>query len=140
MAKEDLKKKYLIEQKNIDETEITWTIVGGPNPVVKGGLWATYHVHVGEDFMVWYRVKSKGLFNKTYNIDEEVIIKYTDFESAEFGKGNGNTWLQCNLTKGFIAFTNTPAAWKVDASQKMVAKINEVTPIGDIEIFNKLIK
>ena len=114
-------------------------------------------VYVGDEYMIWYRVKGHGFLKRTYTIEEEVIIRYSDFKEAEFGKYELYIWLQTyrgddlyyteegnrdiTIIKDYnFVFGSLPSIWNLEASKTLVKKINEITPIIDIDIFEKIIK
>ena len=140
MPKDNPRITFVSTEKNLDINKVTGVVVGGANGVVRGGTFSSYVVYVKDESMIWYHVKSKGLFKKVYSIDEEVEIDYSDFSSAEFGRGNGNLWLQCVIKDEFIAFTNPPLGWKDSRTVKMIENIGKFVTIKDIELFNKLVK
>lgn len=65
-------------------------------------------------------------------------IPFTDFESAEFGIGSGNLWLQCQVNGAPFVFCTTRGNWKKPSARLLMEKINAVTPIEDMKAYRRV--
>ena len=118
----------LSERYGLPAEEIFEIILGEQNNVLPGALWYTYGVVVADEEMICYSAKE----------DKEFHIPYSSFESAEFGIGNGNLWLQCVVNGNPLIFCSARKKWKSDAGKKFIEKISSVTPVQGMEEYNKM--
>ena len=100
--------------------------MGEQNVYLPGNTFTEYNVTLEDDKMHCVNKKTK----------EEFEIMYSDFNRAEFGIGNGNLWLKCNLKRGPLVFASPRKCWKSEFGKKLIEKINAVTPIQDMKEYN----
>ncbi|MBE6639192.1 MAG: hypothetical protein E7616_07030 [Ruminococcaceae bacterium] len=67
--------------------------------------------------------------NNKLNVYRE--IPFASFESAEFGIGSGNLWLQCVVEGSPFVFCSPRKSWKSPAAKLLIQKIEEQTGIID---------
>ncbi len=103
-------------------------ILGQENNYLPGKIWTEYEVEVLEDKMICTCKKDTSI---------NVIINYAEFKQTEFGIGNGNLWLQCELENGSLTFCSPRKSWKSEAGNKLVELINSVCPIKDIKAYKQ---
>lgn len=103
-------------------------LVLGESNILPGKTWSQYEVNVLDDKMVCHSKK---------DISTIVEIPYSSFKSAEFGIGNGNLWLQCELENGNLSFCSPRKLWKSEDGKKLIEKINAVTEINDMKAYKK---
>lgn len=103
-------------------------ILGKENAYLPGGLWTEYEVEITEDKMICFCKK---------NASEKYEIYFSEFKQAEFGIGNGNLWLQCNLSNGALSFCSPRKNWKSEEAQKLINAINAVCPISDMKAYKQ---
>ncbi len=99
-------------------------VLGNENEILPGKLWTEYSVDVQEDKMVCVQKKNPA---------SVIEISYSSFNSAEFGIGSGNLWLQCVIDGKRLNFCSPKKSWKSDAAKLLIEKINEVTEIKDMK-------
>ena len=80
-----------------------------------------------------------GLTDEWYLEDTSIniTINYSEFKETEFGIGNGNLWLQCELEKGSLKFCSPRKSWKSETGKKLVELINNVCPIKDMKAYKQ---
>lgn len=137
----DKKRRFIIEALKVSEDDVFLLVLGERNNVLPGGVWSSYHAIVGEESIMIYKVQSKGIFKKTYSLsDYKKEIKFSEFNSAEFGRHNGNLWLQTTINGSFLPFTSPKQYWISKAGQKLVKNINKNISIIDLNTYSKMIK
>ena len=103
-------------------------VLGEENKILSGGLCSQYEVDVLDDKMVCTKKK---------DIKISTEIPYTTFKSAEFGIGNGNLWLQCELEEGKLVFCSPRKCWKSEVGKKLIENINKVVEIKDMKAYKQ---
>ncbi len=86
-----------------------------------------------EEETVFYYLKSKGMFKKVYNIEDEVHLTYKDIESAEIGKNGSMVYLQLSISNEINAFV----CKKTPEFQRFMASVSKYVEIIGIETYNK---
>ena len=81
-------------------------ILGEQTPYLPGSNWTQYEVEFLEDKMLCTLKKDPS---------QVYPILYTAFKGAEFGIGNGNLWLQCDMEQGSFVFCSDRKCWKSEA-------------------------
>ena len=99
-------------------------VLGGESPVLAGNLWTQYNVDVQDEKMVCTSVKEPSCSAEIY---------YSSFESAEFGIGSGNLWLQCVIDGNKLNFCSPRKSWKSEAGKKLIENIEKHTEIKDMK-------
>jgi hypothetical protein len=69
-------------------------------------------------------------------LSANATIPFTAFQSAEFGIGSGNLWLQCTVNGSPFVFCAPRKTWKSEAGKKLIEKISAVTPIKDMKEYD----
>ena len=71
--------------------------------------------------------------------DPSIVVTdaYNEFKNAEFGIGNGNLWLQCEIENGPLTFCSPRKSWKSKIGNKLVELVNNVCPIKDIKAYKQ---
>lgn len=65
-----------------------------------------------------YRINSKGLFKKTYSLDNPGLkLDINNFQSAEFWRENGVFWLQTKYNQKDLIFGSN---WKLEGTIKFI--------------------
>ena len=103
-------------------------VLGKENNYLPGSLWTEYEVEVLEEEMICTCKKNPQIV---------VTIRYEEFKEAEFGIGNGNLWLECNLTNGSLVFCSPRKVWKSPVANTLIEKINSVTAIEDMKAYKQ---
>lgn len=103
-------------------------VLGKESPILPGSAWTQYSVEVLPNKMVC--VAKKGAAAK-------VEIYYSSFKSAEFGIGNGNLWLQCELEGGSLVFCAPRKAWKSAPGVALVEYISSACGIADMKAYKQ---
>lgn len=117
----------LSEKYNIHKEDIFQMALGEANNILPDGLWHSYAVLVEDEEMV--------CSTKTHQT--EFHIPYADFQRAEFGIGNGNLWLQCQIGGNSLVFCAPRKQWKSAAGKKLIEKISAVTEIQGIKEYEQ---
>ena len=63
-------------------------------------------------------------------------IPFASFQSAEFGIGSGQLWLQCVVDGRPFVFCMTRKKWKSPAAKLLMEKIGEVTELLSMKEYN----
>lgn len=103
-------------------------VLGEENPILPGRIWTEYNVEVLEEKMICIAKK---------NPTTRVEIFYSSFKNAEFGIGNGNLWLQCELEEGKLNFCSPRKNWKSEEAKKLIELIDAICPIKDMKAYKK---
>ena len=103
-------------------------ILGQENNYLPGKMWTEYEVEVQNEQMICRNKKDPS------NV---VTIAYNEFKNAEFGIGNGNLWLQCELENGALTFCSPRKSWKSDTGSQLVELVNNVCPIKDMKAYKQ---
>lgn len=117
----------LSERYGVPKEDIFEFLLGQKNSILPGGLWHAYGAVLTESEMICHTATEENDFH----------IPYSSFEKAEFGIGNGNLWLQCQINGSFLAFCSPRKKWKSDAGKKLIEKISAVTPIQDMKEYER---
>ena len=97
-------------------------VLGQENNYLPGKSWTEYEVEVQNEQMICTNKKDSSIV---------VTIGYNEFKKAEFGIGNGNLWLQCELEKGNLVFCSPRKSWKSDAGKHLVESLEKVCLVED---------
>ncbi|MCH5148684.1 MAG: hypothetical protein J1G05_04910 [Clostridiales bacterium] len=103
-------------------------ILGETSPYLPGGKWTEYEVELSDGKMICTPKKDA---EKSYE------ISLSEFQTAEFGIGSGNLWLQCKLTRGCLVFCSPRKSWKSEEATKLIDAINSVCPIKDMKAYKQ---
>ena len=91
-------------------------VLGESNYILPGNLWTSYLVDITENEMI---CTSKDESTK-------VAIPFSSFESAEFGIGSGNLWLQCVIGGNSLNFCSPRKSWKSEQGKLLIERISSV--------------
>lgn len=119
--------QVLTEKYDLSKENVMQILLGEANNILPGGLWHGYAVLVEDEEMVCY--------TKTH--ETEFHIPYADFQRAEFGIGNGNLWLQCQIAGNSLVFCAPRKRWKSAAGKKLIEKISAVTQIQGMKDYER---
>lgn len=103
-------------------------ILGQENNYLPGKMWTEYLVEVQNEQMICRSKKDSSII---------VTIAYSEFQTAEFGIGNGNLWLQCELENGSLVFCSPRKCWKSELGKHFVESLNKVCPIKDMKAYKQ---
>ncbi len=103
-------------------------VLAEENPVLPGGTWTEYEAEVSDDKLICKQKKDPAV---------TVEIPYASFQSAEFGIGSGNLWLQCELDRGRLVFCSPRKSWKSEAGKKLIEKIGGEIEIQDMKAYRQ---
>ena len=117
----------LSERYNLPKEDIFELLLGEKNDILPGKLWHAYGVVVADEEMICYTVTEENEFH----------IPYTSFQSAEFGIGNGNLWLQCLVNGSPLVFCAPRKKWKSAVGKKLIDKISAVTEIQSMKEYER---
>ena len=95
-----------------------------------------YVAEVKEDRIIFYYIKSKGVFKKVYSIEDEVILEYSTIEHDEIGTNGSMMYLQL-VVKGEL---NAIVCKRTDVFKLLIETINNVKNIEDVEAYNNFAK
>ena len=122
-------KKYC-EEKNLDPNKVFDMVLGESGSILPKALGFTgYIVEIKDDYLSCTNDKF-NVFNKE--------IPFSSFQSAEFGIGSGQLWLQCVVDGESFVFCTTRKGWKSPAASLILEKIGEHTEILGMEEYNKI--
>ena len=96
--------------------ENQFKLVLGNSDILSGKTWDQFNVSINDEEMICKNVKTQ----------EETSIKFSDFESAEFGIGSGNLWLQCVIGGKKLNFTAPRREWKSIVGKELIQRINVI--------------
>ena len=103
-------------------------ILGEESSYLPGKMWTQYEVEVLDDKIVCTNKKDSSI---------QITIAYSEFKQAEFGIGNGNLWLQCELENGSLTFCSPRKSWKSEAGTCLVEKLNNTCGILDMRAYKQ---
>ncbi|MBQ3019987.1 MAG: hypothetical protein IJD77_05320 [Clostridia bacterium] len=103
-------------------------LLGKENNYLPGKIWTEYEVDILKDRMFCVCKEDNSVI---------VSIQYSEFKKAEFGIGNGNLWLQCELENGPFVFCAPRKYWKSETGKKLIELINNVVPIKDMKAYKQ---
>jgi hypothetical protein len=135
----DKKVDFVSKEMGIDSSKLILLVVaGGTTLLPKKNMisLSEYVTLVEEDRMTFYFVKSKGLFSKTYQIEESIEILFSQLEFVEFGKGSGMLFLQFHIDGELNAIVSK----KDQQFKNLVENIEKTTNIIDLDLYQKLIQ
>ena len=105
-----------------------FVMVLGESTVLPGAIWTQYDVELLDKKMVCTNHK---------NSSQVFEIFYDSFKECEFGIGNGNLWLQCELKEGSLCFCSPRKCWKSEEGKYLIEKINQFTEIKDMKEYKQ---
>ena len=103
-------------------------VLGKENNILPGKMWTQYFLEILDDKIICTSKKDP-------NTVVEILL--SEFKTAEFGIGNGNLWLQCQLNQGELVFCSPRKCWKSESGKKLIDKINNVTEIKDMKKYKQ---
>ena len=115
-------------ERNLSQDQVFELVLGCDNPILPGSKFHSYFVVVGEESMLCCKAKGEKV---------EIEIPYAWFDSAVFGIGSGNLWLQCYIKGDFLPFCTTKKFWKSPAAQKLIEKLTTVIPEGGMRDYKR---
>lgn len=119
-----------LQRHHVEKKDLFDLVLGQTSDLLPGNVFggmAGYRTIVGEDELIIYNAKD----------DKDVHIPYADFQSAEFGIGSANLWLQCIVRGSSFIFCSPRKSWKSELGKKLIEKINAVTPIQSMSEYDK---
>ena len=113
-------KKYC-EQNHLDPNKVfTMALARGGGILPTVTSFTGYMAEIRDDCLVCTNDKL-NVFNKE--------IPFSSFQSAEFGIGSGQLWLQCIVDGNEFIFCSPRKSWKSPAAKLLLEKIGEKTEI-----------
>lgn len=101
-------------------------VLGEQNNILPGKCWTQYEVEITDKAMVCTQKKDKNII---------VNISFDTFESAEFGIGSGNLWLQCEIGDDHLNFCARRKIWKSEQGKLLIERISSVVEIKDMKAY-----
>ena len=122
-------KKYC-EENNLDPNKVFDMVFGECGRILpKARGFTGYIVEIKDDCLDFNNDKL-GVFHKE--------VPFSSFQSAEFGIGSGQLWLQCIVDGEPFIFCSTRRNWKSPAAKLILEKIGEHTEILGMDDYNKI--
>ena len=121
--------KQYCEQNNLDQNKVFDMVLargGGILPTVTA--FTGYIAEIRDECLVCTNDKLK-VFKKE--------IPFSSFQSAEFGIGSGQLWLQCIVDGNEFIFCSTRKSWKSPSAKLLLEKIGEKTEISSMKEYDK---
>jgi len=121
--------KQYCEQNNLDQNKVFNMALargGGILPTVTS--FTGYITEIRDECLVCTNDKL-NVFNKE--------IPFSSFQSAEFGIGSGQLWLQCIVDGNEFIFCSPRKSWKSPAAKLLLKKIGEKTEILSMKEYDK---
>ena len=103
-------------------------LLGKENNYLPGKVWTEYEVDILEDRMFCISKEDASII---------VSVHFSEFKKAEFGIGNGNLWLQCELENGPLVFCSPRKCWKSEVGKKLIESISNVVAIDDMKAYKQ---
>lgn len=131
---------FVSNELGIDVNRLILLVVGGDTTLLpKRNITslAEYVTCVEEDKVIFYFVKSNGLFSKSYHIVETTEIMYSQIEHAEFGYGSGKILFLQFIINGEL---NAIVSKQQQQYNNLVTYISKTVDIVDYELYTKFIK
>ena len=127
---------YLKSELNIEESSIfNLTVANESTAVPTPKMLTEYFGVLNDEYIELFVVKSKGLFKKEYSLEIKTYkIRFKDFKTAEFGRGNGILWLQTKVLDQELIFTSN---WNLEGSKNFIKKLEEKVTIVDIKLLKR---
>ncbi len=114
--------KDFIEANGLDESRVLSLVLGdGGRLLPCPKPFTGYNVNIGDEEVTFYNDK----------LNVKTKLPYSCFESAEFGIGSGNLWLQCIVNGSPLVFCMPRKTWKSDKAKLLMDKIGAVTELKD---------
>ena len=82
-------------------------------------------------------ITDTGLICENEKLGVKKEIPFAQFESAEFGIGSAQLWLQCRVDGHPLVFCSPRRYWKSPAGKLLLEKIGEHTEIRDGKAYQK---
>ncbi len=112
--------KDYCEENNLDVNKVFELVLGEGGSILPGKGFTGYFAEVTDTGLV--------CVNDKLHVKKE--IPFASFQSAEFGIGSGNLWLQCVVDGSPFVFCMPRKHWKKSPAVKLaLEKIEEHTPI-----------
>jgi len=121
--------KQYCEQNNLDQNKVFNMALargGGILPTVTS--FTGYITEIRDECLVCTNDKL-NVFNKE--------IPFSSFQSAAFGIGSGQLWLQCIVDGNEFIFCSPRKSWKSPAAKLLLEKIGEKTEILSMKEYDK---
>ena len=121
--------KQYCEQNNLDPDKVFNMVVGEGGGILPTKTSFTgYITEIHDDRLVCSNDKLEVLRKE---------ILFSSFQSAEFGIGSGNLWLQCVVDGKPFVFCSTRKSWKSPAAKLLLEKIGEKTEILSMKEYDQ---
>ncbi len=116
-----------ISNNGLDESRVLSLILGEGGSILPcPSSFTGYTVNVGDEMLTFY--------NDKLNVKTDVL--YADFQSAEFGIGGGNLWLQCVVNGSRLVFCMPRKSWKSEKAKLLLEKISSVVKLKDTKEYD----
>ena len=134
------KVEYILKEKHLSEDKLILLVVSGDAswlPKKNFTPFSEYVVYVEEEMLTFFYVKAKGVFKKTYEVEEVTTLKYSDVEHAEFGIGSGKMIFLQLVVDGEL---NAIVSKKDEQYQLLVKYFNAKKEIDGLDVYSNFIK
>ena len=122
--------KQYCEQNNLDQNKVFNMVLARGGDILPTVIAFTgYIAEIRDECLVCTNDKL-NVFNKE--------IPFSSFQSAEFGIGSGQLWLQCIVDGNEFIFCSPRKSWKSPAAKLLLEKIGEHTEILGMDDYNKI--
>ena len=121
--------KQYCEQNNLDQNKVfNMVLAKGGDILPTVNSFTGYIAEIRDECFVCTNDKL-NVFNKE--------IPFSSFQSAEFGIGSGQLWLQCIVDGNEFIFCSPRKSWKSPAAKLLLEKIGEKTEILSMKEYDK---
>ena len=121
--------KQYCEQNNLDQNKVfNMVLARGGDILPTVSDFTGYIAEIRDECLVCTNDKL-NVFNKE--------IPFSSFQSAEFGIGSGQLWLQCIVDGNEFIFCSPRKSWKSPAAKLLLEKIGEKTEILSMKEYDK---
>ncbi len=104
-------KKYC-EQNNLDPEKVLDLCIGDGGSILPQKMGMQGYLAIVHDTHLTFVNDKLGV--------DGIDVYFADFNSAEFGIGSGNLWLQCQVGNSSLVFCTTRGNWKSAKMQKLI--------------------
>lgn len=121
--------KQYCEQNNLDQNKVfNMALARGGDILPTVTSFTGYIAEIRDECLVCTNDKL-NVFNKE--------IPFSSFQSAEFGIGSGQLWLQCIVDGNEFIFCSPRKSWKSPAAKLLLEKIGEKTEILSMKEYDQ---
>lgn len=119
--------KEICSEKGVSENSAFDMVLGeGGEILPTAGAFTGYFAEITDSALICENTK----------LNARAEIPFSAFQSAEFGIGSGNLWLQCTVDGSPFVFTTLRRNWKKPSAKLLLEKIGQYAEIQGMKEYN----